>query len=704
MKRWWLTAMVAAIAALPAAAQDSTSTDPAIGDAVFYNDTTEQVNRYIVDTVPLTTSWGNTFRVAPIVKSSKVGYSYLGSLVSAQGISNTLLDASFPAASYDLWNAPQYGVNALWNLPGTPVNTVGLTGKQFGATFAEFSRNDAMTNDISSIITAVVNYRTEDPTRLYVTRINAATNGTNEFESTASFGIGSVDSHGNTYFRADNFGTLGPDPLLGNNLYRVEAQNRNPSILNVLNLFGPGDAAATDWLRVGTSGDATHNTPNNIPQQVAGRGVLLGSNFNSQYVYEAVANSLTYIATHKAAGVTDHRGAVAFSHRLACGSGAVGTAGILGVVGGSTTALNLWSVDANGAIVGAPYALIEPGTFALPGGGTFGPNAKFDHYHSQTAFRGGNSQVAIGKDPQSGKGLAAGTLYDFTADPSTTTNPFNAIAVARFDCGGVNLQWTLAAWVDEVAEPDIWDGTPIYDGNDVVIGRLAPLFTIVNLSRRGPSISAPAFDAAGNVWFIACFERYGDPYPYNTGLLRAVYDSATFTYKLELVLEYYQVFHGANSDTDYQIRYLALADGGSGPSVDSGTLWSGNVMQAAVNGVDPATLAAEDPQTLGGLVIQAGIVYDINGDGLFEEVLGTDEEYNVLLFVSGEAGGPAACPGDTNCDGVVGFGDINPFVAGLTGGPQCNPANFDINGNGTIGFDDINPFVALLSAGGGPCP
>ncbi len=65
---------------------------------------------------------------------------------------------------------------------------------------------------------------------------------------------------------------------------------------------------------------------------------------------------------------------------------------------------------------------------------------------------------------------------------------------------------------------------------------------------------------------------------------------------------------------------------------------------------------------------------------------------------------PPVCVGDTNCDGVVGFGDINPFVAGLTGGPMCNPDNFDINQNGTVGFDDINPFVALLSGGGGPCP
>jgi len=72
------------------------------------------------------------------------------------------------------------------------------------------------------------------------------------------------------------------------------------------------------------------------------------------------------------------------------------------------------------------------------------------------------------------------------------------------------------------------------------------------------------------------------------------------------------------------------------------------------------------------------------------------------------------CVGDLNCDGVIDFSDINPFVAYLSDyvawlnqfGP-CNPLNGDINGDGTYGegsFDDINPFVDLLITGQGPCP
>jgi hypothetical protein len=72
------------------------------------------------------------------------------------------------------------------------------------------------------------------------------------------------------------------------------------------------------------------------------------------------------------------------------------------------------------------------------------------------------------------------------------------------------------------------------------------------------------------------------------------------------------------------------------------------------------------------------------------------------------------CVGDLNCDGQIGFGDINPFVLYLSNTaawqsafPGCNPLNGDINGDGTYGqavFDDINPFVAVMSQCGMGCP
>ena len=65
----------------------------------------------------------------------------------------------------------------------------------------------------------------------------------------------------------------------------------------------------------------------------------------------------------------------------------------------------------------------------------------------------------------------------------------------------------------------------------------------------------------------------------------------------------------------------------------------------------------------------------------------------------------ASDKGDMNCDGVINFADINPFVLALTGQaayqaafPNCNYLNADVNGDSSVNFGDINPFVALLSA------
>jgi hypothetical protein len=71
----------------------------------------------------------------------------------------------------------------------------------------------------------------------------------------------------------------------------------------------------------------------------------------------------------------------------------------------------------------------------------------------------------------------------------------------------------------------------------------------------------------------------------------------------------------------------------------------------------------------------------------------------------GSLGLPAFIVGDLNCDGVVGFSDINPFVMYLsnyevwqTTYAGCPAANGDINGDGVYpSFADINPFVALLT-------
>ena len=60
-------------------------------------------------------------------------------------------------------------------------------------------------------------------------------------------------------------------------------------------------------------------------------------------------------------------------------------------------------------------------------------------------------------------------------------------------------------------------------------------------------------------------------------------------------------------------------------------------------------------------------------------------------------------PGDLNCDGVVDWRDIDPYVLALSDPveyqqryPNCPWLNADCNSDGHVDFGDINPMVALL--------
>ena len=82
-----------------------------------------------------------------------------------------------------------------------------------------------------------------------------------------------------------------------------------------------------------------------------------------------------------------------------------------------------------------------------------------------------------------------------------------------------------------------------------------------------------------------------------------------------------------------------------------------------------------------------------------------DETAN--FCIKGLANPLTYCPGDLNCDGVVDFDDIDPFVAALNHpggtdwGPFCPWRNGDCNDDGNVTFDDIDPFVARMGAA---CP
>ena len=91
------------------------------------------------------------------------------------------------------------------------------------------------------------------------------------------------------------------------------------------------------------------------------------------------------------------------------------------------------------------------------------------------------------------------------------------------------------------------------------------------------------------------------------------------------------------------------------------------------------------------------IVSDLDNNGQIE-----------LLVTAGSAlhvyGPPSAyIPGDLNCDGVVNYGDINPFVQAFSNPPTyleqhstCCYWNGDCNHDGWVTYGDINCFVELL--------
>jgi hypothetical protein len=303
-----------------------------------------------------------------------------------------------------------------------------------------------------------------------------------------------------------------------------------------------------------------------------------------------------------------------------------------------------------------------------------GGNQQFDHYHSASFFRAG-SQVALGKD-QAGRLLAAATVY-YGAPLNSNTNPSNYIAVVRTDPTSGASTWSAAAWTQEQSGfPS--DGKTIYQNGTTPIGRLsgAPLGTL-----SGPALSAPMIDSIGNIWFIGEI-ALTSPAMTGYGLLRAVYDPVAFSYTLELVLKEGDVFPGRNSGTNYQVRYLSVAGANA---VSPSTAWSNNISASADMNVSSASLAPTDARTLGGLVITASIVYDVDNDGQYIRQTGTggvatsvDEDYQVLLLVSAskdcnDNGIPDdrdlfdGTASDVNGDGII------DSCQGLTGQSFCVP-------------------------------
>jgi len=720
--------------ACSAMAQDSVSKNGTglPGDSLDpWGNAANQEANFAVDLVPIYTSCGDRFGIAPLVKTSKTNGAFFGSLWSAQGISQTLLrDLAAPArTSYSEWSfSPGFGVNPTQNFAGTPVVPISWTFygfNQFGAALSEFSTDGGGANN-NNIISAIVNFAPERPGHLYVSRVVAAVNEhSNGNGKNAAFGLGAVDGAGHVYFRADGNASPGPNPFTSNQIFRIDSAARTPTSINSLSALGPTDAAATDWIVVNSA--TTYNTPSCLPSDLATLpdGSLMGSNFDKNFVYETALNTTTSTAAHRA-GTADHRGGITFSQVNLFGG--VGTASIIG----KSTAANgdpadrvcIWGVNAN-ATVGTQYTLTVPASFDDNCDSyTFGADG-WDNYRSQVAFNGGNGQIALGKD-QAGRGLMCGFV---TSNRSSTVNPWDALAVCRFDTSNPvgTATWALAAWTDtpgtsgKPIKGDFGtDGAPftgdagefdgVCDALDGDIGRLASFSELGVAGVVGPSISCPVFDSVGNVWFISsvALKKYSTTTQtyftdFDSALIRATYNPDTFCYDLELVLELGDTFDGTNSGVTWQVQFLDIADSNS---VSSGTMYSQNGMQAAWNNLDPTSLlddnfepTTRDTRALGGLVLAAKIVYDVDFDGDFEDPTSSggnpnsiDEAYNALLYIGNTSKG---CPSDFNGDGFVNGDDFDGFVAAFEAGDLAS----DFDGNFFPNGEDFDAFVDAFISG-----
>lgn len=687
-KRGLALAAVAATAAC-AMAQDSVAKPDSgcVGDGLSPWSTNEQCAQYIVELSPFTTSWGTEFGIAPIVKSSKSSAGFTGSLISAQGMSRLQVeDSAVLPGGYFRWNGVGFGVNPnnLINEPGQLIPSNGVTGNRFAVGFAEFS------GSYNGIVGAFVHVQPTAPSVLWVARRNAASNSCDSTTNVSQFGFGSIDAYGNMVYRGDGFGGAAAGcgflPLAGQNIIWTRLADRDCGSLNIVSESPASfDGVSTDLI-VDSSG-TTHGTPGIHPQGVLGAGPrYLGTNFSAQFV-RGVPGSVTSDLSHLAPPATNQRGNLSYtSDNCSFLGSTAGVAGVLGVAA-DTSILNVFGLNASSNVTGRaalqlPVSLVDNNdgfdTAAIQGGNPL----EFDHYHDQVAFRGGNGQIALGADQQ-GNLLAAAQVEIPTGGNDW---PINGIAVARLDCASGNVEWTLAGYNTGAGL-----GKPILDGpGGNVVGRMSELFNIPG-APLGPSVSAPMIDSVGNVWFLSAIELDGPTgLFFTTGLLRSVYNPATFSYELELVFTLREVFPGINSGLNYQISFLSISDG---DSVSSGTAWSQNISDVAHLNIDPSNLPTRDPKTLGGLIISAEIIYDVDNSGTFEDCTNNpgspDQDYNVLLYVGSlETGGVTPCDGDLTGDSKTDFADFAQLSACF--GSPCG----DLTGDNLTDFADF----AVLSA------
>jgi hypothetical protein len=644
-------------AAGAARGQDSVPAAAGGNDALLAYDSTSQRVFYIVDSVAVTTSWNNPLLVAPILKASRdIDPSFRTQILGSGAISPSLAqNVTIPGRTYALWTAPGQGVNVTLNTaPASGVLRTGFTD-QFGVAASDFALNP------TNIIGATVGRDSANLGRLYVARtIAAVSRGAAGSVDTATLSLGAADALGDIFLRADSFNTLATttNRVVGDNIARVSTEARSTALNQLL---GAGtvntaqDAAATVFIV------NNETTPTNVPSGVLQPGVgpfgLVFDFTNRLRTGQSAATLSNQGSAHLNAGISGQRGNPSFSPLTPAGGNA-GTIATLAVPSSGTRVNALDAAGLNFGSAGAPPTvapgstrsavlptpIVGPGGFTANASGT----ASFKQYLSQVPFRGGNGLVGVGQNA-AGQLVLAATANDPSAG--------DFVAVATFT--GTAATWTVAAYANQ----------PVLSGPSGG--------SIGTLNTPATTISAPAVDRLGNVYFVATWKPNLSPVA--TGLFKAA--ATAGGYQLELLLTTGQTITGANSTRPYTVTSMSLLDS---DSLASGAFHHQHLLQeqaGTAQTTDPLSIRA-----FGGVIVNTVLTYN-NG--------GLNEAYDAVLFLGPTAG--ASCPADFNQSGQVSVHDIFDFLAGYFAGVPAA----DFNHSGQVSVQDIFDFLAAYFM---PCP
>ncbi|XOV76857.1 MAG: hypothetical protein ACFHWZ_08540 [Phycisphaerales bacterium] len=614
-------------AATPVAlAQDSVASTPGNSDALSAY--AQQNVRYVVDLVDFTSSWGNAFAIAPVLKASRdVDPFFPTQVAGSAAVSPNQLTGTVPGASdFAFWTSAGAGVNTSQNTAAGSVS-VATFDAQFALALSDFSTN------ASNVIGATVGRTDADPNRLFVDRTVAMVSRPGAtLADLSTLSLGSVDAEGTVFLRRRL-----QHLRLQLRARREHHPRRTARPLGAIN--APFDNSGTNAVSdpasstfVANDDTVTLNTPGAIPGATA-----VVFDFAGDYRPDANAP-----VAHLDPAIEAHRGNPSFS--LATPLGGVGTVGSIARFAGQPTGVNIFGVTESGLVTGTASAVLPS---PLVSGSFVANDARFTQYLSQTSFRGPNGQVGVGTDA-SGDAVVAATATDESAG--------DFIAVARI---GSSTSWTVAAHA----------ASPVLDGpGGSVIG-------ILVAGSQPVSISAPAVDLLGNIYFLSAYQPDGGAE--TVGLFKAIPTGGV--YELELLVAEGDSFTGANSATEYTVTDLTLADS---DSLASGSFHAGSIIQQTVTGF--AGSIPSDPGTFGGLIVNAEITYDRDG---------VPEAYNATLFV-GPGSGAANCLGDTNADGIVDLADLNAVLANF----GQSTASGDVTGDGQVDLADLNLVLANFGA------